>query len=105
VCGVPRIPAAEFFYLPCGLDQLLPAGPPRMTRGADSDAELWDRRAGRIGRTTRTHNRCFTIGGMPRSLHGLLLSYWCWVGCPVRHALQTDYDGTAVRCLHRYIVN
>src|SRR5437899_7941980 len=71
---VPRIPAAEFFYPPCGLDQLLPARPPRMTRGADCDAELRDRRAGGIGRATRTHNRCCTICGMSRSLHVLLIS-------------------------------
>src|SRR5262245_44228027 len=66
---VPRIPAAEFFDSPCGIDQLLPASPPRMTRGADGDAELQDRRAGGIGRATRAHNHCLTIRGMPRSLH------------------------------------
>src|SRR6266700_194201 len=72
---VPRIPAAEFFYPPCGLDQLLPARPPRMTRGADGDAELRDRRAGGIGRATRAHNCGRTIRGMYSSLHRRLLSH------------------------------
>src|SRR5262245_1242497 len=79
---VSRIPAAEFFDPPCGRGQLLPARPPRMTRGADGDAELRDGRAGGIGRATRTHNRGFAIGGMLRGLHERLLSHWYEVGCP-----------------------
>src|SRR5215831_14840270 len=70
---VPRIPALELFHPPCGIDQLLPAGPPRMTRGADGDAEMRDRRACGIGRATGAYNRCLTIRGMHNSLHGLLL--------------------------------
>src|SRR5687768_13943445 len=70
---VPRIPALEFFHPPGGIDQLLPAAPPRMTRGADGDAEMRDRRACGIGRATGAHNRCLTVRGMHSSLHGLLL--------------------------------
>src|SRR5438132_751276 len=44
VCVVPRIPALEFFHPSGGIDQLLSASPPRMTRGTDGDAELWERR-------------------------------------------------------------
>ena len=66
VCVVPRIPALEFFHPSGGIDQLLSASPPRMTRGTDGDAELWDRRAGGIGRATRAHNRGLTVRGMPR---------------------------------------
>ena len=69
VCVVPRIPALEFFHLSGGIDQLLSASPPWMTRGTDGDAELWDRRAGGIGRATRAHNRGLTVRGMPSSLH------------------------------------
>jgi len=65
------IPAAEFFDPPCGLDPLLPARPPRMTRGADGDTELGDRRAGGIGRATRTHNRrCAIVRHLLPQLHG-----------------------------------
>jgi hypothetical protein len=95
---VSRIPAAEFFYGPGGLDPLLPARPPRMTRGADGDAELWDRRAGGIGCATRAHNRCGIIGGMSCSLHACLLSYCCWVGYSVWPALRADCDGAERPC-------
>src|SRR5262245_55424998 len=47
---VPGIPAAEFFDWSGGRAPLLPARPPRMTRGAHSDAQLRDGRAGGIGR-------------------------------------------------------
>ncbi len=97
---VPRVPALELFHSPGGIDPLLPARPPRMTRGADGDAELRDRRAGGIGRATRAPYRCCTIGGMPRSLHGLLLSHGCWVVCSVWPALRADGDGTESRCPH-----
>src|SRR5262249_43916900 len=70
---VRRIPPLEFFHPACGIDQLLPASPPRMTRSAGGDAEMRDRRASGIGRTTRAHNRGLTIRGMDSSLHGLLL--------------------------------
>src|ERR671930_899622 len=92
VCIVPRIPAAEFFHAPCGIDELLPASPPRMTGGADGDAELRDRRAGGIGRATRTHHRGLLIRGMYRSLHRLLL--WCCCGneCAVWNTLRADHD-------------
>src|SRR5215470_17462034 len=70
---VPRIPALEFFHPPYGIDQLLPAGPPRMTRSADGDAEMRDRRACGISHATRAHNRCLTVRGMHSSLHRLLL--------------------------------
>jgi hypothetical protein len=92
VRAVPPIPPAEFFHPPCGLDRLLPARPPRMTRGADGDAERRNRRACGIDGATRAHNRGLTIRGMHSSLHGLLL--WCCYGawCPVRRALRADRD-------------
>jgi hypothetical protein len=40
---VLRILPAEFFSASCGINQLLPARPPWVTRGADGDAELRDR--------------------------------------------------------------
>src|SRR5262245_63630298 len=61
---VPRIPALECFRSPSGLDPLLPARPPRMTRGADGDAELRDRRAGGLGRATSAHTRRCGRGGL-----------------------------------------
>src|SRR5262245_53528508 len=70
---VPRIPPVELFHPPCGIDQLLPAGPPRMTCGADGDAEMWDRRACGIGCATRAYDRGLAIRGMNSSLHILLL--------------------------------
>ena len=95
-----RIPAAEFFDRPCGLAPLLPARPPRMTRGADGDTELGDRRAGGIGRATRAHNRRCAIGGMFHRFHGCLLSHCRWVGCFVWPALRADCDGAEHRCPH-----
>ena len=95
---VPRILALECFHSPCGIDQLLPACPPRMTRGADGDAELWDRRAGGVGHATRTYNRCCIISGMSHSLHECLLSPCCEVGCSVWPALRADGDGAERRC-------
>src|SRR5882724_5645126 len=89
---VPRIPPAEFFHPPCGLDRLLPASPPRMTRGADDDAERRDRRACGIDGATRAHNRGLTIRGMPSSLHGFLLWRCDGAGCLVRRALRADRD-------------
>ena len=97
---VPPISPVKLFHAPSGIALLAPARPPRMTGGADGDAELRDRRAGGIGRATRTHNRCCTIGGMSRSLHGLLLSHCCWVGCSVWPALRADHDGAESRCPH-----
>jgi hypothetical protein len=99
---VPRIPPAEFFHPPCGLDRLLPASPPRMTRGADGDAERRDRRACGIDGATRAHNRGLTIRGMHSSLHGLLLWRCYGAGCPVRHALWADRDVLS-DCLRRRI--
>src|SRR6266446_9534830 len=74
---VPPISPLQLFHSPGGIVPLLPAGPPRMTRGADGDAELRDRRAGGIGCATRAQNRCRTIEGMHSSLHVLLLSHCC----------------------------
>src|SRR2546428_10723649 len=89
---VPRIPPAEFFHPPWGLDRLLPASPPRMTRGADGDAGLRDRRACGIDGATCAHNRGLTIRRMPSSLHGLLLWRCYGAECPVRRALRADRD-------------
>src|SRR6266850_7252778 len=100
VRAVPRIPPAEFFHPPCGLDRLLPASPPRMTRGADGDAERRDRRACGIDGATRAHNRGLTIRGMPSSLHGLLLWRCYGAGCPVWRALRADRDVLS-DCLRR----
>ena len=70
-----------------------------MTRGADGDAEMRNRRAGGIGRTTRAHNRGLTIRGMYSSLHGLLLWRCYEDGCLVLYALRADLHGIAARCL------
>ena len=75
VCIVLHISPLKLFHASSGIALLAPASPPRMTRGADGDAELRDRRAGGISRTTRAQNRCLTIRGMYHSLHAFLLSY------------------------------
>src|SRR5678816_3362821 len=66
---VPPIPPVELFHPPCGIDQLLPASPPRMTGGADDDAEMRDRRACGIGRATRAYDRGLTIRGTVSYTH------------------------------------
>src|SRR5215510_14886967 len=72
---------SEFFHPRCSLDRLLPTSPPRMTRGADGDAERRHRRACGIQRATRARNDGLTIRGMSSRLHGLLLWHGYGAGC------------------------
>jgi hypothetical protein len=72
----------EFFYAAGGVDEFLFAGEKRMTSGADTNSNIFARRAGMINRATRTHdiglvilwmNACFHLQKGTRNLPALVV--------------------------------